>query len=136
MAFAPEPLGLAYFTAVKFVGYTAAAFYLRRRLQQTRQAPSYVIGGVRTAIGLAAGIGALALASMFQVKRGELLFYALLAPIRIVEWSALLAIFFVPPWRAKGRSWSYVLAGTMWSYVLDIPAVIALFALPGGAWIC
>ncbi len=26
--------------------------------------------------------------------------------------------------------------GTAWSFFLDIPAIIAVFVLPGGVWIC
>jgi len=26
--------------------------------------------------------------------------------------------------------------GSAWSYVLDVPAILAMFVIPGGAWIC
>ncbi len=26
--------------------------------------------------------------------------------------------------------------GAVWSYLLDIPAIAAMFVIPGGAWIC
>ena len=130
----PAPLGLAYFAAVKLVGYTAAASFIRRRIPGSSASP-WLVGGVRTVIGLAAGIGAAYLASQLGILRSEVGFYALLAPIRICEWLILLRLFFHRDWNWS-RSLMLAALGTAWSYVLDIPAIMAVFAIPGGAWIC
>ena len=130
----PAPLGLAYFAAVKLVGYTAAASLIKRRIPDSPASP-WVVGGVRTVIGLAAGIGAAYLASQLGILRSELGFYALLAPIRICEWLILLRLFFHHDWDWS-RSLKLAALGTVWSYVLDIPAIMAVFVIPGGAWIC
>ena len=80
----PLPLGLAYFAAVKFVGYTAAGSFIKRRIPDSSASP-WLVGGVRTVIGLGAGIGAAYVASQLGILRSEVGFYALLAPIRICE---------------------------------------------------
>jgi len=130
----PLPLGLAYFAAVKLVGYTAAASFIKRRIPDASASP-WLVGGVRTVIGLGAGIGAAYLASRLGILRSEVGFYALLAPIRICEWLILLRLFFHRDWDWS-RSLKLAALGTVWSYVLDIPAIMAVFVIPGGAWIC
>ena len=131
----PAPLGLAYFAAVKLVGYTAAASFIKRRIPGS-SASAWFVGGVRTVIGLGAGIGAVYVASQLGILRSEVGFYALLAPIRICEWLILLALFFRRPDWDLPRSLKLAALGTLWSYVLDIPAIMAMFVIPGGAWIC
>ncbi len=130
----PELLGLVYFAAVKLIGYTAAASFIKRRIPDSTASP-WLVGGVRTVIGLGAGIGAAYLASQLGILRSEVGFYVLLAPIRICEWLFLLLVFFVHDWDWS-RSFKLAAMGTLWSYVLDIPAIIAVFVIPGGAWIC
>ena len=134
MPVGPAPLGLAYFAAVKLVGYTAAASFIRRRIPGSSASP-WLVGGVRTVIGLAAGIGAAYVASQLGILRSEVGFYTLLAPIRICEWLILLGLFFRRDWDWP-RSLKLAALGTVWSYILDIPAIMAVFVIPGGAWIC
>ena len=128
-------LGLAAFAAVKLAGYTAAASVIKKQSPGCA-ASVWVVGGVRTIIGLGAGIGASYIASQLGIYRSEISFYALLAPVRICEWLLLLALFF----RGPEREWQHTLMlavfGTLWSYVLDIPAILAVFVIPGGMWIC
>jgi hypothetical protein len=113
---------------------TAAASFITRRIPDSSVSP-WLVGGVRTFIGLGAGIGAAYLASQFGILPSEVGFYALLAPIRICEWLILLWLFFHHDWDWS-RSLKLAALGTVWSYVLDIPAIMAVFAIPGGAWIC
>jgi hypothetical protein len=131
----PEPLGLIYFAAVKFAGYTAAGSFIKRQFAEPSVSP-WLVGAVRTGIGLAAGFGAVFAASRLGILRSEAGFYALLAPIRICEWLLLLGLFFRRPDWQWPQSLKLAVLGTVWSYVLDIPAVAAMFAIPGGAWIC
>jgi hypothetical protein len=136
MAVGPAPMGLAYFAAVKLCGYSVAGVYLNRRYASRRPASPWVVGVVRTGIGLVVGIGAIALASSLSIARSEVLFYVLLAPIRVGEWLLLLAIFFERPWSSWSRALKFAGLGSLWSYVLDAPAIAAAFSLPGGVWIC
>ncbi len=136
MAFGPEPLGLIYFAGVKFVGYSAAALYLNKQYAPPNRRSPWFVGGARTAIGLLAGVGAIALLSRFSGAQNTVLFYLALAPVRMVEWLLLLALFFKPESLIAPRALGHAALGSLWSYCLDIPAAMALFALPGGAWIC
>ena len=129
------PLGLISFAAVKFAGYTAAATFLNKQLPEST-ASAWFVGGVRTVIGLAAGFGAIFAAGHLGVLRSEAAFYALLLPIRLCEWLILLGLFYRRPEWEWGRSLKFAAFGTLWSYVLDVPAVLAIFTIPGGAWIC
>jgi len=131
----PETLGLVYFAAVKFAGYTAAASFIKRRIPASTTS-AWLVGGVRTVIGIAAGLGAVYACSRLGIIRSEISFYALLAPIRIGEWLLLLALFFRRPEWDWPRALKLAAFGTIWSYVLDIPAIAAVFVIPGGAWIC
>jgi hypothetical protein len=90
---------------------------------------------VRTVIGLGAGFGVVFAGAHVGILRSELSFYALLAPIRMCEWLLLLSLFFRPNWEWL-KCLKLAVFGTLWSYVLDIPAALAVFTLPGGAWIC
>ncbi len=131
----PEPLGLVYFAAVKFAGYTAAARFLTSQLPENRP-NSFVVGGVRTAIGFVAGIAAVFVVTQIGVGREGPIFFSLLVPVRVAEWLVLLAIFYRKPDWSWARSLKYAALGTAWSFLLDLPAILAVFALPGGSWIC
>jgi ABC-type uncharacterized transport system permease subunit len=128
-------LGIVYFASVKLAGYTAAAAYLRRALPENRPV-LVLVGASRTLIGLAAGFASVFLASFIQVHRAEWLFFVLLFPVRIGEWLLLIRLFYPKPGWSWPRSLKLAALGAGWSYVLDVPALLAMFALPGGAWIC
>ena len=58
-------------------------------------------------------------------------------PVRFAEWAATLWFFFGSNENLSGKALvKYSILGMLWSYVLDLPAIFALFTLPGGAWIC
>jgi hypothetical protein len=128
-------LGLAAFTAVKLLGYTAAAAVIKKQTPDS-SASVWLVGGVRTAIGIAVGIGAALAAERLGMFRSGFPFYLLLAPIRICEWLLLLWLFFRDPKREWAQTLMFAVFGTLWSYVLDIPAILSAFAIPGGFWIC
>jgi hypothetical protein len=54
----------------------------------------------------------------------------------MLEWLAVLCLFYRDVPQVTAKRWRYVFAGIGWSYVLDIPAVIAAFTIPGGFWVC
>src|SRR5436190_24347992 len=108
----PAPVGLVYFAAVKFVGYTGAAWFIKRQILDSSASP-WLVGGVRTVIGLGAGIGAAYVASQLGILRSEFGFYALLAPIRMCEWLILLGLFFRQPNWEWPRSLGLAALGTV-----------------------
>src|SRR6185436_15432866 len=131
---APSILGLAYFTGIKLAGYSAAGAYVNRHEAVSHPRP-IVFGVARTAVGLSVGIPYAFTLGRFAITNGEIAFYAGLLPIRFLEWLAILWLFYRS---AKDRDrWPrYIATGIGWSFVLDLPAIAAAFALPGGVWIC
>ena len=135
MAMGADALGLLYFCSIKFAGYTAMAVVLRRRYPGPTAAP-WQVGLVRTLIGLAAGLGVMQLAAGIHVIPATPAFYLLLLPVRLAEWLLLLRLFYErPEWRWK-RALGWAAVGYVWSCLLDVPALAAVFLLPGGVWVC
>jgi hypothetical protein len=126
-------VGFLTFTGVKLVGYTVAAAVLERAYERTPRR-IFRIGAARTAIGVAAGL-LYGLAWTTLIGPPETVPYlAGLFPVRLIEWRLLLWIFHDRNlWSGKG--WRWTLAGTIWSYALDVPAVAGFFVL-GGFWVC
>ena len=141
MAGGPTLLGVAYFAAVKFAGYSLAGRFLKSRYHQASP-NSFVVGGARTAVGIAAGIGAVALAGAVRIDVPSVAWYLLLTPIRLIEWLVVIWFFYErSTWEdSASLRWSRMLKwstlGILWSGLLDLPAVFAAFAIPGGFWVC
>jgi len=145
MAGAPTAAGFAYFTTVKAVGYTAASFVLKvgYGLRSSSKPLIWGVGLARTGIGLGVGLlyGGLwiLLLNRFFANAGEgtaILYYVLLLPVRLAEWSLLIWIFFDRGLLDRARMWKYAAFGTICSYALDAIGVGAAFVLPGGIWVC
>jgi hypothetical protein len=131
----PTPAGVAYFGAVKFAGYTLAAHLLRRYYDRPR-AGRVGFGAVRTLIGIAVGVPTALSLRQIGIADSALGFYVLLAPVRFAEWLFVLWLFFERPGFPKPRSLKFAALGSVWSYVLDIPAALSVYFIPDGAWIC
>lgn len=137
-------MGFVYFGAVKAAGYTGASAVLKNgyKLRESPKPEVWKVGLTRTAIGI--GAGALYGALWYLVLRhvfanndgGNILFFALLLPVRIIEWGLLIWIFFDRGLRDKPRLWKFVAFGIGVSFVLDFVGIVAAFVLPGGFWIC
>jgi len=145
MAGAPTATGFVYFAGVKAIGYTAASFVFKRgyRALAPVKANILTVGLTRTGIGLLAGLtyGGLWILSANQMHAQEseklfLYYYSFLLPVRLVEWTFLIWIFFDRGLHDRSRLWKYVAFGTICSYVLDAIGVGAAFVLPGGIWVC
>jgi hypothetical protein len=135
MAGGPTFVGIAAFAAVKLAGYSAAGAWLRRRYTAPRPRP-IVFGLARTVLGIVVGVSfALAMESL-GVVRGMVSYYLLLLPVRLAEWLAILWVFYRRAQPERGRRWRHATLGSAWSYLLDLPAIFAAFAVPGGMWIC
>jgi hypothetical protein len=63
------------------------------------------------------------------------LYLAGLLPVRIAEWWLLIWLFYDRKLREPAKGWRMVGLGTIWSYVLDAPA-IAGFIATAGFWVC
>ena len=133
----PAPLGFACFSAVKLAGYSAAAWYFKRRYARS-DLSSWKIGAARTALGLVVGAsyGAIWWLAGKWTANSDLVYLALLFPIRLGEWSLILWLFFERQQLMRRRLLANSLLGTAWSYVLDAIGIFAALVIPGGIWIC
>jgi hypothetical protein len=127
-------VGFVAFVVVKFAGYTAAAHYLGKGYEQPTNI--WKVGGTRTIIGMAVGAAYWGAWSYSSLAPHPLLWFLALIPIRVMEWGALLRIFFDRKLFESSRSWKYAVYGTIWSFVLDAIGVGAALVVPGGVWIC
>ncbi len=136
----PAPLGFAYFVGVKLVGYTAAAFALRRIYPDSKVAVAKV-GAARTAIGLGAGLAygglwILLSSKVFRTQDPSTAYLLGLLPVRIAEWLLLLHLFFDRNLKDRQKAIKSAVAGSIWSYCLDAIGIGAALVIPGGIWVC
>jgi hypothetical protein len=141
MPMGPAPLGFAYFVGVKFVGYTVAAFVIRKSYPEFKG--GFVkVGAARTAIGIGAGLAYGALWFLIGSKAfgtadpGPVSYFAGLLPVRIAEWMWLIHLFFDKGLGHRRKAFKTASAGTVWSYCLDAIGIAAAFVIPGGVWVC
>jgi hypothetical protein len=129
--------GYAAFTAVKLGGYSLAAVALNRKYPEAKHNFA-LVGATRTGIGMAVGFVLISLAwplVVFGGPVGVAAYFAGLIPARLFEWWLLILIFYDRARQTKQKDWRYAGAGTAWSFLLDVPALVGLFAT-GGFWIC
>ena len=132
MAAGALPLGIAVFSVVKLAGYTLAGRTLNRANHVTRPRP-LLFGAARTLLGVVAGVSYATIIHKFGIDRSGIWYYVDLFPVRQIEWTAMLLLFY--PHSTRRRYMDSTL-GTLWSYFLDVPAVALAWVIPGGFWIC
>jgi hypothetical protein len=140
--FTNPALGYASFVAVKFVGYSLAARYISRSYERP-DVGALRVGATRTLIGMIAGAAYFGVWMAVDNPRppsapfhGFPLWYlAGLLPVRVAEWWLLIWIFYDRKFRQPAKGWRTVALGTLWSYVLDAPAIAGFFAT-AGFWVC
>jgi hypothetical protein len=139
------PLGLAYFAGVKLLGYTGySGLVIQRHIEPPPQsaALAWKAGFVRTLIGIAVGtiVGfgfwPIVKYASGAERLGVPLFFTLLLPIRILEWNLFLYWVYRSDRFPGMARWKLIAGGVIVSFVLDFIGVVAMFAIPGGAWIC
>ncbi len=132
MAAGALPLGIAVFTAVKLAGYSLAGRTLNRVNNVARPRP-ISFGIARTLLGIVAGISFATITQRFGIDRSGIWYYVDLFPVRQIEWTLMLLLFYP---RSTRRRYVDSTLGTIWSYLLDVPAVALAWIIPGGCWIC
>jgi len=123
-------LGLVTFGAIKFAGYSLAARVIARKCDSTEHSP-YAVGATRLAIGCILGP---LYAFTIAMHVGELFPLIGLFPVRMFEWWLIVWWFYDDEVRGRFR-WQVICLASVWSYVLNIPAIIGFIAT-AGVWIC
>jgi hypothetical protein len=131
--------GYLAFGAVKFAGYSLAAWRMNHSYPEPR-ANVGLVGLSRTIIGMVFGAGlGLVVVPLILLSDigapGFVISYLLLVPVRLLEWWILILIFYDRQMKMRSKDWGWAGLGTGWSFVLDIPALVGFF-VTGGLWIC
>jgi len=95
-----------------------------------------VFGLARTFLGIAAGVTYSIYAERLALSHSELGFFVWLLPVRLAEWLLILFVFFERHEFRFSRWATFAAFGTVWSYVLDVPAFLVAWLIPGGFWVC
>lgn len=114
--------GYIAFTAVKLIGYSLYSLALNRSYSASRNA--LVVGGTRTVLGIALGATYYYLWRTTGTNTHQIGYWAGLIPVRFFEWWLLISIFYDRRFKNKSLGWRMILAGTLCSYILDIPAAL------------
>ena len=143
----PAALGFAYFAAVKVAGYSSyCRWAIQPRLPSSApgaSAPPNALwaGTARTLLGIA--FGAVAGLAFWKIPytsthdaAADTLFFAMLIPVRILEWWLLLRILYRHFPLSAAPSRHLIGFGILVSFALDLIGIAAAFILPGGIWIC
>jgi hypothetical protein len=138
-----EP-GYLIFVGVKLIGYSIAGYALNRAYANLKR-HFLVVGLVRTLIGLA--IGGIFGWTMFTLEEhmkltsgyepvlgvtpgdwGATLYITALALIRLFEWRAVIWLFYDRQSKQPKKDWLLASCGVVWSFALDIPAIIGVIS--------
>jgi|CXWL01.1.fsa_nt_gi hypothetical protein len=128
-----EPQSYAALAVVKLIGYSASAFFFNARYGN-RKANPILFGVARTALGMLLGAAA-GFAGLIAFELAFIVFLLGLIPFRIFEWFLTLWVFYRKSENFRGTLATNVTLGIVWSFALDIPAIIGFIAT-GGFWIC
>jgi hypothetical protein len=128
----PGPLAALTYAAVKVVGYAGFARGLNQSLDA--HVSTFKFGWAKTAIGLVGGLAYLFLAvpALGVHESSQWVVFAAAAPVRALAWLIALSIFF--EWKGRRVALAIaVLAGVIWSYILDGVMVGVYQIIPGMA---
>jgi hypothetical protein len=136
----PGPIGFAAFAGVKFAGYTLAGTILRRTYP-AETASAVKIAATRTVLGLALGIAHVAFWGWFfgrnvDAKVQGTAFIVGLVILRLMLWSAIIWLFCDRRWEHPLRLLGYAVAGTAFSFLLDVAGLALAFVAPGKIPFC
>lgn len=128
-----EPQSYVALVVVKFVGYACSAYFFNARYSDSNANP-FLFGAARTVLGMLLG-AAVGFAGLITLELALLVFLVGLIPFRIFEWYLTLWIFYRKSSNYKASLVTNIVLGIVWSFALDIPAIIGFIAT-GGFWIC
>jgi len=136
-------IGVIAFACFKFVGYLLS-FHLIKRFHPQIQASALVMSVARTVLGVMVG-GTLyfawnatrhRFAGFYNFSYEPVPYYLVLVLLRIFVWGAMILLFGRMANLSAGRMTRYALSGVLLSSILDIPAALFTFLIPGGVLFC
>ena len=134
MPIGPSVIGATAFVAVKLIGYSLVGRQLNKWYSVKSPHP-FVFGFMRTCLGVAVGVGFLYLLGGIA-GQGDKLFFLLLVPVRFLEWFFVIYLFYEKNKFKFSRISENSTVCILYSFALDIPAILSAFVIPGGMWVC
>ncbi len=131
MPIVPTPLGIFYYAYVQVLGYSVAGCFLKRKFEHSLH--FFVFGIARTILGIIVGFSYVANTEEYGLVCLSPIFFVLLLPVRFAEWFFLIWLFYHRHGITIRQLILYSSLGTIWSYVLDVPAIASVIILPGGS---
>jgi hypothetical protein len=125
-------LGYGAYCVVKFIGYSFAVHSISRNYQTAIN--PFFVGGIRTLIGMGVGVAYFFILQWLWPEADALLPIGLV-PVRLAEWWLLLWLFYDRQLEQRKKGWKTVVFSTIWSFFLDVPAMIGFF-VTGGISVC
>lgn len=122
-------IGVIAFACFKFAGYLLAFRFLKR-IHPVVQASALLMAGTRTVLGVIVG-GVLYL-GWDAPSHQAVPYYLLLVLLRIFIWGAVIHLFTRRADVPYGRELLYSFGGALLSSLMDIPAAVFAFLIPGG----
>jgi len=128
------------YAVMKLVGYSLSAYAIRAVLVRPDVSP-WRVGLVRTLLGIVVGGLYTAGWAVFGGRdalegvvltdpQSTAIWYAVgLVPVRILEWTWLIWYFFDRRFDRPGRDVLCVVLGVVWSFVLDLPALLGVISI-------
>lgn len=118
------------FTFIKLVGYVIAASFINKRLNSSQSVIK--IGFAKLLLGFVFGLFFSLVVMGLEILNVSLKdeyfvfsYFLILLPIRAVEWNMLFHIFYSGQLDTS-QKFKWILAGVLWSSVLDLPAGMGL----------
>lgn len=127
-------MAVGLYATVKIAGYSLAGKRLNALFNSTELNP-FLFGAARTLIGVVVGPLLLTLLGAFFHGRDYIYFVALV-PVRFGEWTYMLHAVYSKAGFKILTHWKQIFMCIAWSFVLDAPAIMLMFSIPGGFWIC
>jgi len=129
-------IGTLAYALIKIVGYSGFAYYLNQLY--SKQNNLWKVGLARAALGVVLGLAHNAIfLNFFEVTMGRAplggedthLYFIGLIILRIFEWGLIVHWFYDSRLKNKPRATKAIVLGSIWSFVLDIPVLMGLFAV-------
>ncbi len=125
--------GIGVYALVKIIGYSLAGKVLNKWLHVSSP-HAFVFGISRAGLGIVAGQIIFWTGRILDYNLDSSLLYILII-VRFFEWFFMLWLFYRKV-TTKERMVKASIPLIIWSFILDIPVVFAMFSIPGGFRMC
>jgi hypothetical protein len=141
-----EPLTYAVYVVIKYLAYAAWCYAGIRWFQAAngRGNSAFGLGFLRLLLGAGFGLGIFVVGAFMHLSTPQnplLVYFAVYAPVRLVEWAIMVLLLRTPPSTTLTRKALWILGGIVVSHAADIPLFLMTGTsprdmLPVGRFLC